>query len=104
MLMVTAMHGNPARRRILEGADSDHGERVLQPFRAEEAAMRKEPVITKADAERAEDVGPEHANGDTSPAEEPRHEGQQRSQMVEADADDIQPVKGKALAFPRDPP
>ena len=37
VLVVPAMDGDPARRRVLQAADAENRERVFQPFRAAEA-------------------------------------------------------------------
>jgi hypothetical protein len=51
-LMMPAVDRDPARRRFLQAGHRDDRHRVLQPFRAFQAAMGQQPVIAKVDAEQ----------------------------------------------------
>jgi len=56
MLMMATMHRYPASGRVLHGTDGENGERMLQPFRANQAAMGQQPVVAQVDAEGAKYV------------------------------------------------
>ena len=69
MLVVLAMHRYPAGRRVLEAADAEDREEMLQPLRAGERAVRQEPVVAQVDAEGAENVSAEEAGRQAGPGE-----------------------------------
>jgi hypothetical protein len=85
VLMVPAVDRNPAGRRILQAAEAEHGEEMLEAFRALESAMRQEPVITKIDAEDAEDEIAGNQQRDTGPTEKPGKEREQGAKVITAD-------------------
>src|SRR5262245_30447036 len=82
VLVVPAMDRDPACRGVLQTAESEDGERVLEPFRAAETPVRQQAVIAEVDAENAEDVVAHDEEGHAGPTEEPRHERKQREQMI----------------------
>ena len=67
MLVVLSVDRDPAGRRILQAADAENRERMLEPLRATKRAMRQQPVIAKIDAERPEYVGSQQTNGEPGP-------------------------------------
>ncbi len=77
------MHRDPPRRGVLHAADRQDGEPVLQPFRADQAAMRQQPMIAQIDPEAAEHVKPQHRQHETGPAEQPGQHRQRRDQVVQ---------------------
>jgi hypothetical protein len=54
-LMMPAMNRYPMGRRFLQRTHTQQRQPVLQPARASKRAVRQQPVVTKIDAERAED-------------------------------------------------
>ena len=56
--MVSAVDGNPKARRKLQTTGSEDGKAMLEPKRARETAMCYQPMKTKIDAEKAEDIYP----------------------------------------------
>src|SRR5262249_41423069 len=81
------MDRDPACRGVLQTAESEDGERVLEPFRAPETPVRQQAVIAEVDAENSEDVVAHDQQDHAGPTEEPRHERKQREQMI-ADQED----------------
>ena len=91
MLMVKPVNHDPACRRILERADSEHSERVFQPLRATVAPVRQQAVVAGADAERAEDIIAQGNQQQSSPAEQPRYECQGQEQMINDNSRGVRP-------------
>jgi len=91
MLMVPPMHGHPMGRRVLHAADAERGEAVLQPFRANQAAMRQHTMVAKVDAEAAEHVDAADGEHNAGGTEEPRQQSQQRKSVEHTDGDRIGP-------------
>ena len=56
VLMMPAMNAHPTGRRVLDTAQTENGERVLQPFGADEASVGEQAMEAQADAERAKDI------------------------------------------------
>ena len=91
MLMMQAMHDDPPGRRLLQIADAEDGQRVFQPQRTFESAMREQPMKAGADAHRAEDVVPDRQPQHAPPTEEVGQERQRNQQVKQRDADDVRP-------------
>jgi hypothetical protein len=45
MLVVNSMHRHPTRRSILQRANAENGERMLEPFRRHEPLVREQSVV-----------------------------------------------------------
>src|SRR5215470_254111 len=82
VLVVAAVDRNPARRSVLQAAKPKERERVLEPFRAAEAAVGEQAMITEVNAEHAEHVVAHDRKDHAGPAEKPWHQRQQREQVV----------------------
>ena len=89
--MVTPVHGNSPRRRVLHAADADNGEAVFQPFRADQAAMRQQAMIAEIDPQSAEQIGADKGQKHARPAEIPRQDSKQCQRMIDDDGDRIGP-------------
>ena len=74
--VVSPVYRDPPCGRILQAADGQDNEAVLQPFRANEAAVGQQPVIAEIDAEAAEAISPDDRQHDSGPTEIPRHQRQ----------------------------
>jgi hypothetical protein len=57
---------------------------MLEPKRARETAMCYQPMKTKIDAEKAEDIYPRDKNNDSRPAKEPGNKRQGSKKMTES--------------------
>src|ERR1700709_2378004 len=90
-LMVPAVDRDPARRRFLQAGYRDHHHRMLQPFGALQAAVGEQPVIAKVDAKQPAQMRAKQRDGNTAPAENAGHEGQQRQSMPGADYNYVGP-------------
>src|SRR5262249_39836266 len=91
VLMVHAMDRHPAHRRALPAARAQEAQRMLQPARTGEAAMREQAMIADIDSERPEEVEPAERPGHPRPAEQPGHAGEQGKHGEEEDAgEDVQ--------------
>ena len=91
VLVVPAMDRDPARRGVLHATHGKDGEQVLQPFLANQAAMREQPMVAEVDAERAEYVEAQNYQGESGPTEEPRQQRQQRDEMVNSHRNGVRP-------------
>src|SRR4029077_4392487 len=91
VLMMPAMDRHPAGGGILQAADAQDREAMLEPFRAIEAAMGEQAVIAEVDAQGSEDITAGNRQRDPGPAEEPGQEGQQGDKMIADHADRIDP-------------
>ena len=60
MLVVAAVHRDPASRRVLHTARADDAENVLHPARDHEAAMGQQPMEVEVDAKAAEYIRTQH--------------------------------------------
>jgi hypothetical protein len=58
VLVMAAMNADPARRRILDAANTKERKTMFQPFGTDQAAVREHAMEAKADPERAEDIEP----------------------------------------------
>ena len=81
MLMMQAMHDDPAGGRLLQIARAQDREEVLKPQRAFVSAMREQPMVAGADAHRAEDVISDRQPQHAPPTEDIRQERQRNQQM-----------------------
>ena len=91
--MVAAVHRDPVRRRVLEGADRHDRHPLLEPFRRLEALVGEIAVIEDVDADGAEDEGAGGRDDHRGPAEEVGKERQGGDEVVERDTDDVDPVR-----------
>ena len=99
MLMMAAVHRDPARRRIFHTANSDDHEHVLQPFRTAKAPMGEQAMIADIDAKQSAQAGRDDGDDHAGPAEIPGDEGEQRHQMVKQDGcrlSPLDPIQGDA--------
>ncbi len=86
VLVVHAMDSHPLHGRTLPAADAEDSQAVFQPAWAGEAPVRQQPMITDADAKPADEIEPANRPGQSRPAKQPRHAGQQGKQVKEDDA------------------
>ena len=92
-LMMAAMDRDPARRRFLQAGHRDDHHRMLQPFRAFQAAMGEQPVVAKVDAEQPAQMRAHDRDDQAAPAEIAGQERQQREGVVGADPENVGPVE-----------
>src|SRR5262245_7749424 len=85
------MDKDPPRGRLLQIADTQNCQRVLQPQRALVAAVSEQAMKAGADSERAKDVVADREPQHTPPTEEVRHESERNQQMEESNAEDVGP-------------
>src|SRR3954463_8616620 len=97
VLMVPAMNAHPTGRRVLDTAQTQNGEGVLQPFGAGEASVSEQAMEAQADAERAKDIETQECHYQTGPTEEPGHKCKQRNQMDSCDRRCIDPGQPERL-------
>ena len=83
VLMMPAMHRHPAGRGVLEAADAEDREAMLEPRWNHQPTVREQAMVAKIDAERAEHIEPGDGEEHAGPAEEPRQERKQRDQVIE---------------------
>src|SRR5579863_8802113 len=91
-MVMQAVGGDPARRRILHAPDREQRAGMLKPERAFEAAMREQAMVAKVHAEGAVDIDADESEHRAGPAVEPGHEGEQCQHMIDADGRDITPI------------
>ena len=91
VLMMQPMHEHPPRGRLLQIADAQDRQRVLEPERAFEAAVCEQAMKAGPDSQRAEDVIPNRQPQHAPPAEEVGQERQRNQQMKKRHAEDIRP-------------
>ena len=92
MLVVQAMHADPAGRRVLQAANAEDRQTVLQPFRTVEAAVRQQSVVAKIDAQRAEDISAGERQTQAGPTEKPRPKRKQCDSVIQRKANGVWPV------------
>ena len=91
VLVMQTMDRDPLRRRVLHAQHAERREGSLQPLRHDEALVRQQAVITQVDAERAEDIEPQHGEHDARPTEEVRHEREASDRMKHDERDRVIP-------------
>jgi hypothetical protein len=87
MVVVPTMDGYPQGRRELQRERAEDGERVLEPKRDREAAVRYKAVEAQIDPKNAKDEGPDSEKDDSRPAEEPGEKCQESERMTEDESD-----------------
>ena len=92
VLVMDAVHRNPAGGGVLHGADAQDRERVFQPLRTGETLMGEQSVIAKVDPQRAEHVEAKNREHDARPTEEVRKERQAREHMHGGNTNRIPPA------------
>jgi len=105
--MMPAMNAHPTGRRVLDTAQTENGERVLQPFGADEASVGEQAMEAQADAERAKDIKPEKCHHQAGPTKEPGHKCKQGRQVDRCNRRRIdldQPERLRELRNERLPP
>jgi hypothetical protein len=70
MVVVPAMHGHPQGRRKLQGERAEDSERVLEPERDREAAVRYKAMEAEIYSKNAKREHSKDQEYDTCPAEE----------------------------------
>src|SRR5579871_612157 len=88
---MSAMDRDPTQRRVLKAADAEDRKEVFEPTRAVETAVRQQAVVTKVDAEGAEDVKSGDADRDACPIEEPGQKGEESDGVVEEESAGVGP-------------
>src|ERR1700731_1508795 len=101
MLVMPPMVRDPTRRSIFQAAHAKNREGVLQPFRADKAAMGQHPMKAQPDPERAENIKTDERQNDTRPTEKPRHERKQRKEMNGRQPGRIEPPDAERLGSRR---
>ena len=97
MLVMPPMDGDPPRRSVLETAHTENGQRVLEPFWADDAAMGQQAMEAQADPERSKNIQPEECETHTGPTEQPRHEREQCQKMTGCQPNGIDPSDTERL-------
>ena len=83
IVVVTPVDGDPEARRELQAACAENSQRMLEPKRAREAAVREQPVEADVDSDNAERIHAHSKQDDARPAEEPGDESQRSERMAE---------------------
>jgi hypothetical protein len=87
VVVVSAMHGHPQRRRKLQGDRAEDSERVLEPERDREAAVRYKAMEAEIDSKNAKREHSKDQEDDTRPAEERGKKRQHCERMAENKSD-----------------
>src|SRR5262249_55631175 len=108
MLMMQTVHTDPSGRRVLQTAHAENCQRMFEPLRAIEAAVRQQPVIAKINTQCAKDVRAGERKSKSCPAKKPWQKREERYHMKESKADGVRPIdpaagqsrrSGEALRF-----
>src|SRR5579871_5717558 len=85
-LMMAPVDCYPSRRTALQATHAQDRQRVFEPFRAAEALMGQEAVITDVDTENAENEIAANRGGDAGPAEIGRNQSKRCNQVIKDNA------------------
>ncbi len=91
VLVMQAVDGDPLGRRVLHAKHAEHGKRVFQPLRHDEALVREQSVVAEIDAERTEEVHPQNRQRHAGPTEEVRKKGEACDRVVHDERNRVVP-------------
>src|SRR5580704_3087738 len=101
MLVMPPMVRDSTRRSIFQTAHAENREDVVQPCRADQAAMGQHPMKAQPDPERAENIEADERQDGTRPTEKPRHERKQRKEMNGRQPGRVEPTDAERLGSHR---
>jgi len=98
VLVVLPMNADPAGWGVLDTAQAQNSEEVLQPFGASEASVGEQAMVAQTNAERAEDIEAKECRCQAGPTEEPGHERKQGDQVDPSDCCRVDPGQPERLS------